>query len=141
MTYKAIEYAIRDVLKNDPLLIAAGIGPKIYPKVLPQNAVLPAITYDVLADIPYDDISGNAGLYRAVIEFKIRSKTDKESSEIEDLLRLAIQGYQGINLNVSIRGVHHLHRMSDFDGEVTEYNLVSRYGIFYRRENPDHGDS
>lgn len=136
MPYFPIGSVVRDALTLDAGVIVAGVAAKIYPRVLPQNTVVPAVSYQVLSEIPYDDISGNAGLYRAVIEFKIWSKTAAQAAAIEEAIRLAIQGYQGINLTVRIIGVHHLHTHDDFEGEIGEYNQLSRFGVFYRRENP-----
>lgn len=134
--------ALKKQIETHAGVIALGLSIKdnIYPKKLPQNKKPPAITYALLADVPYDTIDGMAGLYRAVIEYKIYSTTMRLAEQIEDAIRLAIQGYRGEELNVTICGVHHLHVTDDFEDEINEYNLISRFAVFYRRENPDHED-
>lgn len=136
MSYTPIASAVRNVLALNAGIIAAGVSAKIYPRVLPQNAKVPAITYQVLADIPYDTIDGMAGLYRAILEYKVWTEAATLAAEIENTIRLAIQGYQGVNLGVNIRGIHHLHGTDDFEAETGEYNQISRYSVFYERENP-----
>lgn len=116
--------------------IAALVSGRVHPDTLPQNTALPAISYEVVADVPFDTIDGNASLYRGVIEFKIWSKNETESSNLEEFIRRAIQGYQGVSLDVKIRGVHHLHRTDDYEAEVGEHNQLPRYSVLYRRENP-----
>lgn len=139
MTFVPIASAVRGVIVGNAAVIAAGFHQRVFPKVLPQNTTIPpvAVTYEVLADIPFDTIGGMAGLYRAVLEYKVWSKKTTEAAETAEILRLAIQAYQGNSLGVNILGVHHLHDQDDFEAETGEYNLLVRFGVFYGRENPN----
>ena len=128
--------AIRKKLSED-VNITAITATRLYPKVLPQPAVLPAIIYNVISDVPSDDISGNAGLYRAIVQIDSYAKNAIDAIRLDDFVRLSLQGYRGMNLSVNIRGIHHLQSMDDFEAEVSDYKQISRFGVWYKRENPD----
>lgn len=137
MPFVPVESAVRAVVIANAGVLAL-ISTRVYPEKLPQNPTLPASIYTVLSDIPFDDISGQAGLYRAIVEFESIAKTKAEASSIEDAIRLSLQAYRGTKLGVNILGVHHLQTHSDFEGEIAEFKMISRFGVFYNRANPSH---
>lgn len=136
MAYVPITTALRSVLVANAGIITKALTQKIFPQKLPQNTVLPAISYLVVADIPTDDIAGNAGLFRAIVEYKAWAKTEKEAAEIVNIVRLALQGYRGVPLDVKIQGIHYLHEHGDFESEVIDYSRIARFSVWYKRLNP-----
>lgn len=139
--FPGIGAALVDRLSVDAGIIALGVSEKIFPNVLPQNEAVPAIVYEVVSDLPYDDVEGRASLYRAIINYQALSTDSDEVNQIEDALRVALRGYRGENLSVKIRGIHHLQSTDDFEGEVLEHVKIVRFGVFYRREDPDIDES
>jgi len=137
LAFESIGAALRHRIVNYAAFIAFNSNTvKVYPQRLPQNPTIPAVTYEEISDVPYDDIGGAASLYRAIVEFKVWSKKSNEAADISEVLRHALQGYQGTNIGVRIHGIHHLHVMDDFEAEEGEYNKISRFSVFYRRVDP-----
>ena len=68
---------------------------RIYPIVLPQNALLPAIVYSpVLAN--YDSaLQGDTGFVRQTVQFVSHDTTYKKTRELSRLIKKALQDYQG----------------------------------------------
>ena len=71
------------------------INGRIYPIVLPQNALLPAIVYSpVLAN--YDSaLQGDTGFVRQTVQFVSHDTTYKKTRELSRLIKKALQDYQG----------------------------------------------
>lgn len=138
MSFTSIASAVRNKLVNDPAVTAV-LGTKIYPLVLPQNPVLPAAIISEVHTIPaMDDISGNAGQFRAELQLETYATTKAQAEEIDEILRLSLQGYSGAHLGVTIKGIYFLMGLPDFEDEIEDYRQISRFAIWYRRANPDH---
>lgn len=131
--FEPIGAALRNRLLAFPAFASLGI--KVQALKISQNGVPPVVTFTLISDIPFDTIEGMASLYRAIVEFKTWSKDTDQASKFDEIIRLALQGYKGQNLGVSIKGIHHLHSMDDFEAEVNEYNKISRYSVLYDRVN------
>ena len=71
------------------------VGTRVYPSVLPQNAEVPAIVYDVMGGSPDDVLSGSSGSYRAVVDVECISENHITSNDIAEQIRLVTQGYFG----------------------------------------------
>lgn len=129
-----VAYALRDRLVAQ----VTETGARVQPAVLQQIPTLPCALYTVLTDSPTDDISGMAGLFRAEIQYDIFATTPDSVSAIAEKYRLALQGYKGTNLSVSILGVHFLTQFDSYEGEVDNYRMSLRFAVWYDRENPDY---
>ena len=81
------------------------INGRIYPIVLPQNALLPAIVYSpVLAN--YDSaLQGDTGFVRQTVQFVSHDTTYKKTRELSRLIKKALQDYQGDMNGLCIQAV------------------------------------
>ena len=81
------------------------INGRIYPIVLPQNALLPAIVYSpVLAN--YDSaLQGDTGFVRQTVQFVSHDTTYKKSRELSRLIKKALQDYEGDMNGLCIQAV------------------------------------
>lgn len=135
MSFFEIGAALRDVLVNDSA-VAAKVGNKIYSDTLPQPPALPSIVFYEMDDSPTDDISGNAGLFRATVQFEAVAAKRGAACELGELVRLALQGYQGESKGVTIEGIYLLAGRSDVTPEVSDRRYILTFGVWYRRANP-----
>lgn len=71
------------------------VGTRIYPTVLPQNATLPAIVFDVFGGTPDDVLTGSSGSFRAVVDIECISTNHITSNDLAEQVRLVTQGYFG----------------------------------------------
>mgnify|MGYP003627568974 CR=1 FL=1 len=71
------------------------IGTRIYPTVLPQNATLPAIVFDIFGGTPDDVLTGSSGSFRAVVDLECISTNHITSNDLAEQVRLVTQGYFG----------------------------------------------
>ena len=81
------------------------INGRIYPIVLPQNALLPAIVYSpVLAN--YDSaLQGDTGFVRQTVQFVSHATTYKKTRELSRLIKKDLQDYQGDMNGLCIQAV------------------------------------
>lgn len=82
-------------LLNDPG-IAAVVGTRVYPQVLPQNPTLPALTYQVVGNPrrPVNLASPNT-LATARVQITAHSKRLGECEPLAEAVRQALQGFTG----------------------------------------------
>ena len=96
--------ALYEYLSADAV-ISKRIDGRIYPIVLPQNALLPAIVYSpVLAN--YDSaLQGDTGFVRQTVQFVSHDTTYKKTRELSRLIKKALQDYQGDMNGLCIQAV------------------------------------
>jgi len=113
MTVLPIEKAIVSILQNDPS-VSALVSDRIYAFRLPQNVVLPAITYFRVSTyrvVTHDQSS--VGLSNPRFQFNLYSNSIDVCKQLALAVREAFLGYQG---------------------EVTVTNKVSVYAILPESE-------
>lgn len=75
--------------------VAAALGDRVFPHVLPDRATLPAATYTRTSTDRERNLSGTSGLCRAVIEFMVAGTTLEQAEAAADAVRQAVDGFQG----------------------------------------------
>lgn len=99
-----VEKAIVAILKGTGA-ISAIVGTKVYPrKEVPQTKTLPYITYWRRTAVHISHLGGSAGRCDATIEIDCRSRDYEESKDLVELVRLALQGFNGTSAGVVIQG-------------------------------------
>jgi len=132
MPYTPMVNALRDVLVNVPTLADV----RIYPIHLPQDPELPAIVYQVLADDPIDDITGCAGLFMGRVQYDAFDISFNDAKALIEQVRLALQGYSGVNLGVIIKGVQLETKMDMYEEEIKNFRSLIRFRVWHREANP-----
>ena len=132
MTYVPLENALRSVL----VTAATDAESRIYPQVLPQNVTLPAVAYQQLGDDPIDDIDGHSGLFHSRVQYDAFAATFNDVKALIEQIRLALQGYTGTVLGVTIKGVQLETKLDLYEPEVQEYRSVIRFIVWHRETNP-----
>jgi len=97
-----IEEAVRKIMVDD-----AGIGAlaanRIYPHILPQDATLPAITWQRISGAHLEDMGGEDLLARPRIQVNCWGASYSDASDLRDAVRTALVDYTGTVLGVVIR--------------------------------------
>ena len=75
--------------------IVAEIVSRIYPAPLPQNATLPAVTYQAISD-PQSYSNGNDTCYHLPrYQLDVWASSQKEAVRVDSTVRQALSGYSG----------------------------------------------
>ena len=75
--------------------LTALVGDRIYPMILPQDAVLPAVTCEKISGQRINTKFGPAGLVRARIQVSCWAKGYLVAKQVAEQVRLALAGFPG----------------------------------------------
>jgi hypothetical protein len=89
-----ISEALRAFLLAQPS-IAALVGTRIYPQVLPQKPAYPAITYAQVSGIRVRGLDGPTGRARPRIAVNSWGASHREMDAVASAVRAALDGYAG----------------------------------------------
>lgn len=82
------------------------VGQRIYTDILPQNPVLPAVTFSKLFTFHDHTISNLAGVAHTRFQFDCYAKTRAAANQIAEIIRATgIVGLRGLTSGVEILGV------------------------------------
>lgn len=123
----SIEEALIYLLWNNTDLTEA-VSLKVYPSIIPQNGVLPCLTYQQISGIREQKLDGALGFVTSRFQINCWSKTYAESSQVAELVRLALESQNGWTQGVYICDIQ-LEDESDMPQVDAERESLSRYGI------------
>ncbi|MEG1806112.1 MAG: DUF3168 domain-containing protein [Clostridia bacterium] len=85
--------------------LATKVGRKVFPLIMPQETLLPAIVYSPI-NASYDSaLSGDTGYTRQTIQFNCHDKTFKKARELSRIVKKLLQDYTGDMNGVNIQSV------------------------------------
>lgn len=103
----------------------AAIGDRVYPRRLPRDPVLPAITYrriDTAQRVRSQ--SGPSGLVTPRIQFDIWATDPDVADQVAEALRLRLDGYRGQMGDVPVGSVELVGDVDDDDPETGLYRRI-----------------
>lgn len=100
--------------------IAAKVGSRIYPQLMPQDCPKPAVVYTVVSDVPLNSFDGHtSGLSNARVQVDVYSYAYKEAQETANAIEALLGSHVTVSLSslrVSRRDLYEnstkLHRVS-----------------------------
>lgn len=92
----SIEEALYAKVSSDAAIVEL-ISNRLYPDKLPQNPVLPAITYQRVSTGRYHthDTSGGSGLARPRFQFDCYATSRLAAKNLVNVLRASLEGFNG----------------------------------------------
>lgn len=100
----SVEIALKNLLLGDAE-ITAMIGDRVYPVNLPQNGLLPAVTYRVISDMTEYNMEGPAGLARPRFQVTAWGETYDDVVALAKLVETRLSGFSGAAGGVIIPGI------------------------------------
>ena len=121
-----IETAIFSILTADQEVVAI-VGNNVFPNIIPQDTVLPAITYQQISG-PRDYTSdGESGLVESRYQLNCIAETYQGAKELFEAVRLAVTAYEGTVNGIEIQRIH-IEDEGDFPQVSPEAAQKVRYG-------------
>lgn len=112
-----LEGAFFNLLSN-AANVTQKIGGRIYPVILPQDAVLPAVSYIVVSDKSVYSHNGETGAHLARVQVDAWSRVSyAEVVGVAEALALAVSGFRGMAGDEFILACHIL------DNAIAEYDI------------------
>jgi hypothetical protein len=90
----------------DTAAVKALVADRGYPDILPQGVKLPAYTYSVISDVPSHHMGGISGLSESRVQFDFYASTRKESNDLAEAARIAIDAQRGTFGSEAVRTCH-----------------------------------
>jgi hypothetical protein len=101
--------------------VSALAGTRLYPLILPQAPTYPAITYTVQgADRDYT-YCGPSGLVKKDIQIDAWGSTYAAAKALQDVLRVALDGFVGLMGNTRVHRVEILAEIDVYEDEPQAY--------------------
>lgn len=72
------------------------INERIYPLILPQKAVLPAITYQKISGERLHKLQGDTGFTRSIYQMSCWAENYAQCKAVAEQLRLCLQNHSGL---------------------------------------------
>ena len=84
--------------------VAALVGTKIYPGLIPQNTAMPAVTYELVSGVEILPINAQAGgvILRSRVQVSVLARTYTEVKNIQEAIRGALLFKSGLTAGVQV---------------------------------------
>lgn len=94
-------------LLSSTAAVTALIGTKIYPGRIPQNTVMPAVSYELVSGVEIAPINAQAGgvLLRSRVQVTVLARTYAEVKAIQEAIRGALLFKSGLIAGVRVIGI------------------------------------
>ena len=112
--------------------IAQLAGSRIYPLLIPQEAALPAIAYQLISTTRGMAHDGPTGLASATMQLSIQAESYDGTKDLAEALRLALHGYSGPMGSVEIELCRLDMELDSYIFETDAKVLRQDYLILYK---------
>lgn len=102
------------------------VSTRVYPDVLPQGCVLPAIRYAVISDRSEQHMTAGAALAEADVQVDCYAQTRLSANSLANTVRLALARYKGTSASVVVRQVLPGFGRTDYE-EPQDASDLGRY--------------
>lgn len=85
--------------------VSALAATRVYPKRLPQNPTLPALTYQKVSARHVSSMEGSSNLQGALVQVDAYGRTYAEAKALVRQVQLALEGFRGTAGGVNVQGV------------------------------------
>lgn len=118
---------VQDLLEENAA-VSALVGSKIYPSLIPQKTLFPAIAYQVVSDIPVNSFDGyTSGLRSARVQVDSYSKSYDQAQDIADAVA-AVLGSAGDTTFSAVQ----LMRRDLYEDSTSLHRVTQDFSIWVR---------
>lgn len=121
---------LRTILLADPD-VAALIGTRVYPGVLPQNPTMPAVTYTVVSGVSGVTTDGPDRLANPRVQVDCWGGDYIEMYNTFKAVRNRLLGYSGLN----IQGIFLVGRRDLYDNEAQLYRRSGDFQVWHEESD------
>lgn len=104
-------------------ILQAAVGNRIYPHILPQQPVLPAIAYTPLSATYDNALQKHTGFVRQRVQFSVHNTTFGKTRQVGRILKEVLQDFKGTMLGINIQATHTLSDLFSTGNTMTNYKI------------------
>ena len=123
-----VEAALYTILSGD-VTITAQTSNRIYPDTLPQDCILPALTYFRVSTIREEAMGTDPGRATARFQISVWSTSAFTSGTIADLVRTALHRHIGVHAGVTITDLAIENEIATYDYDTEEHQIAMDFLI------------
>lgn len=116
--------------------LAALVGARVYPVILPQSPALPAVTYTKVTNEHVQSHGGASGLAMPRFQVDSWATTYASAKAVAEQVRLALLGFRGAVAGVLIGGVLAETETDVYEPETRIYRVSQDYRIAHEEAVP-----
>ncbi len=113
--------------------VAALVGARVYPIILPQGETGDSIVYRRISTQPVSALNDDTDLESARYQFTCYARTSMAAQAINAQVRAAWQRYNGIVSTVVIEDAEMETEFDDFESDPGRYQSIIDFTISYRK--------
>ena len=125
-----IESALVKLLLADPA-VSSLVGNRIRPLVLPQDEILPALTYQSISGVSAHGHSGKTGKEICRMQFDCYAPGYSTAKNVSKALCNALDGFRGLSDGILIEGIFKENELDDFEEGLKIYRVILDFIIHY----------
>lgn len=114
------------------------ISDKFYAEEIPQNTVLPAVSYIKISDVKEHLITAQSDLERPIFQFTAFANTKSSARAVINQIKAALCDFSGILSGITIQHIKLENEMSNLetspDGAIKIYTEYLEFQINYIKE-------
>lgn len=125
-----IEAGLFSLLSNTPA-IAALVGTRIYPVVLPTAPTLPALSYQIVGAMSKPTLN-NSGFQRFRMQFDCWGQDYSDAVTLREALVKALNGYQGLlSDGTMLQNAQFIQPIDFFEHEALQYRCAVEFYLYF----------
>lgn len=110
--------------------VAALVGTRVYPLVLPQASPVPAIIYSRVGGPRVKALAAPPGVQRARVQLSVFATSYAEVKAVAEALRLALDGHRGSWGAGQVQAVSLVSENDLFGGDSLMYHVAQDYEVW-----------
>ncbi|NTW70677.1 MAG: hypothetical protein HGA49_00330 [Eubacteriaceae bacterium] len=103
------------------------LGNKLYPFLLPQSVVLPAVVYLPVSMERLHSLVEDTGFVKQRIQFSSYGKSYKDAVDTASIIRGDLQNFSGIMGEVNIGSVLVMEEITDYEPDTDIYSVTIEF--------------
>ena len=121
--------------------ISATVGTRVYLAIIPQDASLPAITYQRISGSHVRSLEGSSGASEARYQITAWASTGLAAKQLADYVRLSLDGFSGAMGDVTVKRVYLEDDRDQFEpaagnDEERRNGVLMDFSIWYHEAKP-----
>jgi len=124
----SIETGLRTHLLADGP-VAALIGTRMYPLILPQNPTYPCLTYEIVSDIPHRALAGDSDRERVRVRIHCWASTYTGAIDLATKVRTSVADHSGLMGTTAVSSVKFETWNDTFDDAPEVYRRIADFFI------------
>ena len=130
MTVEAIDYEVRKFLA-DQSTVNTIVEARLYPMMLPQNPVLPAITIQLTGTRGIDTHDDAGGIKISTLQIDSWGSTHTSVKLLAKAVRGVLNGYSGTLDTQAAQNIVFKNELDLFDPETEKYRVVQFWEVWH----------